>query len=94
MMKLLKPLIIGLMFLPSMVGFWLWANELIRIDVRSGQVRAESLPLDFPAYPMSLVPSLQEPDVHDVQLEIKEVPQYQFLSEFAQKELEALKNEE
>lgn len=81
------------MLLPSLAGLWLWSNELIRIDVRSGQVRAESLPLDFPAYPLPLVPHLREPDVQDVQLEIKEIPQYRFLSNLAQEELESLKNE-
>ena len=92
-MKLLKQLMICLMLLPSLAGLWLWANELIRIDVRSGQVRAESLPLDFPSYPLPLVPDLREPNVRDMQLDMKEIPQYQFLSGFAQEELEALKDE-
>lgn len=92
-MKLLKQLITCLMLLPSLAGFWLWASELIRIDVRSGQVRAESLPLDFPSYPLPLVPDLREPNARDVQLDMKEIPQYQFLSDFVQEELEVLKNE-
>lgn len=91
-MKLLKRFGICLLLMFSF-GLLMGANELIRIDVRSGRVRAESLPLDFPEYPQTLSPAFKKPDVRDMQTDQKDIPQYQFLSSFAEEELENLKNE-
>lgn len=67
---------------------FLWAKELIRLDIRSVEVQTESLPLSFPGYPAPFIPEVKEPSVQDVQLNITTVPHYEFLSDFAKGELE------
>lgn len=84
----MKRCIVVVVVLLGVGGIFLWAKELIHLDVRSVGVEAESLPIEFLDYPLEFTPEVKQPEGKDVELNILEISHYEFLNNFAREELE------
>ncbi|MGL4525245.1 MAG: hypothetical protein ACRCVN_07010 [Spirochaetia bacterium] len=73
-------------FLASTLSFLVYANQIIRFDLRSIAVEAEILPLEIPPVPVEFVPDLKIPSITDIPLDDQNLTHLEFLHTLAEEE--------